>query len=182
MTIRLFLIALLMAAAPAQAGRVDATAVGSDDGLRIEAHLVRDTITSGATIGFTYDVNLTPEPIAIATKLCSATYDADSRTVTVSIGSEIPDAKSAARLTIVPSGSRKTFSAGVAPHFPVVTMPRFVQIGSTSCEAGACSLRRSPTSCTTSGWSGMPPFRSTRCRCVTSDRSRQTPRRFAEEP
>ena len=48
-------------------------------------------MSSGSTVGVTYQIqNLTTHPIAIADKVCSTSYDADSQTITLAIGSEVP--------------------------------------------------------------------------------------------
>ncbi len=66
--------------------------VGREDNVRIDAQLVQDTVSPGTPIGVAYQIqNLSAAPVAIADKVASATYDQDSRTITLSIGSEVPD-------------------------------------------------------------------------------------------
>lgn len=139
MTTRPLFTALLFTASVASAqiaplNRDQPSAIARADDILVEARLIQDTITSGETIGVSYDVhNLTQSSIAIAERLCSASYDADSRTVTLSIGSEILEGLSR-RLAIIPPGIKKTFTTGallriIKPGSAVAaTTPRYVQI------------------------------------------------------
>lgn len=92
---QLFLAIALFSAGAVRAGQIDMDdprrAVGREDDIRVDAVLIDDTVSSGSAIGVTYQVhNLTSHPIALAEKLCTASYDAASRTITVAIGSEVP--------------------------------------------------------------------------------------------
>lgn len=126
---------LCAAAAQAAVNAGEPAAVGTDDGIRVEARLLRDTIGANRTIGITYQIrNLTGTPVSIAEKRCFATYDRESRTIMVSIGSEIPDTASLERLTIVPSGAERTFFVGTPLRAAMSgsqllrSGPRYVQI------------------------------------------------------
>src|SRR6266508_2349337 len=68
-------------------------ALGREDDIRVDAQLVQDTVSSGSPVGVTYRIeNLTPEPVAVADKVCDVSYDVESRTITVAVGSEVPKA------------------------------------------------------------------------------------------
>ena len=131
---------LLVSAAAAQAAHVDMKdprrALGREDDVRVEAQLVQDTVSSGSPIGVTYEVqNLSAGWIAVADKVASADFDADSRTITLSIGAEVPKNGALPHMVMIAPGEEKTFSAGASADIatpssrsPFVVVPRFVQI------------------------------------------------------
>lgn len=88
-------------------------ALGREDDVRIDAQLLQDTVSSGSTIGVTYQVeNLTSAPIAIADKVCDVSFNADDQQVVVSIGSEVPTNGEMPKLVTIAPGEKKTLSAG----------------------------------------------------------------------
>jgi hypothetical protein len=130
--------AVLFTAAAAQAAHVDMNdprrALGREDDIRVDAQLVRNSVSPGSAVSATYQVqNLTSRWIAIADKIADVSYDADSRTITLSLGAEIPN-KTVPHLTPIAPGEKKTFSAGSTVHItlpsrgPFTETPRFVQI------------------------------------------------------
>src|SRR5439155_25836851 len=85
----------LIGAAAANAARVDfkdpRRALGREGNVRIDAELAEDTVSANAPINVTYQIeNLSNATVAVADKILDATFDLDSRTVTLSIGSEVP--------------------------------------------------------------------------------------------
>lgn len=114
-----------------QAAKVDMKderrAVATDEGVRIDAELTNDFVQPHFPVGVTYQIeNTTARLIGVAEKVCDATYDKESRTLTVSIGSEIPKDGLMPRVVVVKPGEKRTFKAGVSFSGPAV--PRFVQI------------------------------------------------------
>ena len=111
-------------------------ALGREDDVRVDAQLAAETVSSGSPVGVTYQIeNLSSESVAVADKVCDVTYDVDSRTITVAVGSEVPNAGTMPRLIIIASGEKKTFTAGAMLHVstpsvrsPFTVVPRFVQI------------------------------------------------------
>jgi hypothetical protein len=137
---RLFpLIAAIVLLPSAFAGGIDMDdprrTVGREDNVRVDAQLVQDTVSPGSPIGVTYQIeNASSTPIAVADKVSDATYDTDSRTITVSIGSEVPsDGKMPHVVTVAP-GEKKIFRTGVTPALGAAAArssrahPRYVQI------------------------------------------------------
>lgn len=130
----------LLLAATASAANIDMKdprrAVGREDDIKVDAQLVRDTISRSAPVSVTYQVeNLTREWIAIADRVAETTYDAESRTITLSIGAEIPAAGAMPHLVTIAPGEKKTFTAGAmtrvvmpATRTPFTAFPRQVQI------------------------------------------------------
>ena len=141
---KLFLIAVssltVLQAAAAYTAHVDMTdprrALGREDDVRVDAQLVDDNVSSGSPVGVTYQVqNLTKQPIAVADKVCDISYDTDSRTITVSAGSEVPKGGTMPHLATIAPGQKKTFTCGAILHVttpvnrsPFTAVPRFVQI------------------------------------------------------
>jgi hypothetical protein len=109
--------------------------VGREDNIRVDAQLVQDTVSPGSPIGITYQIeNASSAPVAVADKVSDASYDSDSRTITVSIGSEVPgDGKMPHVVTVAP-GEKKIFRTGVTPSLGAAASrsslapPRYVQI------------------------------------------------------
>jgi hypothetical protein len=110
--------------------------VGREDDIRIDAQLVQDTVSPGAPIGVTFQIqNLTARPVAIADKVATASYDEDSRTVTVAIGAEVPPDGRMPHLVVIAPGEKKLFRAGATPAFNAAAIrsamgvvPRYVQV------------------------------------------------------
>jgi hypothetical protein len=137
---KLFVIVAVFNVAAAYAAHVDMNdprrALGREDDIRVDAQLLHETVSSGSPIGVTWQIeNLSSDPIAVADKLCDVSYDADSRTITVSLGSEVPKAGNMPHLVTIRGGDKKTFTIGAILHVaaptvrsPFTALPRFVQI------------------------------------------------------
>jgi hypothetical protein len=129
----------LLSTSAAFAGGIDMDdprrTVGREDNVRIDAQLIQDTVTPGSAIGVTYRIeNASATPVAVADRVSDATYDSDSQTITVSIGSEVPkDGKMPHVVTVAP-GETKLFRTGVTPSLgaaatrATLAPPRYVQI------------------------------------------------------
>jgi hypothetical protein len=96
--------------------------VGTENDVRIDAEVYGDTLSPNVNIPIKYDIsNNRPNTILIADLLLNTTYDADTRTVTVDIGSEIPGQEFLPRLIAIPAGGKKSFSA--AAHVSILQNP-----------------------------------------------------------
>lgn len=85
-------------------------ALGREGDVRIDARLVHDTVTAGAPIGVTWQIqNFTDSPVAVAPRVVEVSYDAESRTITVAIGSEVPDGGRMPLMMVVAAGEKKVF-------------------------------------------------------------------------
>ena len=110
--------------------------VAREDNVRIDAQLSRDTASPGAAIGVTYQIqNFTDTPVAVADKLSTATYDEDLRTITVSIGSEVPADGTMPHMVTIGPGEKKVLRAAAVPTLNASAMrdslgtsPRYVQV------------------------------------------------------
>lgn len=110
-------------------------AVGAEDGVRIDALLTKEFVSVRAPIGVTVQIhNLSTRTVAVADRVCEASYDSESRTITLSVGSEIPEGGELPRLVTIRSGEMRTFTTGailnvLAPSSAQrFRAPAFVQI------------------------------------------------------
>lgn len=111
-------------------------ALGREDNIRIDAQLLQNTISSGSPIGITYQVqNLGNSAVAIADKTTVASYDADSQTITISIGSEVPQNGTMPHVVLINAGEKKVLTTAATAYVntpdqrtPWTVAPRFVQV------------------------------------------------------
>ena len=86
--------------------------LGREDDVRVDAQMLADRVGTHSTVHLTYQVqNLRNHPIAIDPEVAVTSYDAETRTITISIGAEIPDDSKTLRLTSIMSGEKKSFAA-----------------------------------------------------------------------
>lgn len=85
--------------------------VGTDNDVRVDAEITGDSLNPTVSIPIKCDVtNNRSTPILVADLIPQASYDPESQTVTVDLGSEIPGEQFLPRLlSIAPSG-RRTFT------------------------------------------------------------------------
>ena len=108
-------------------------AVGAEDDVRVDAQLTTEVVSAHSPIGVKYQIqNLSPRTIAVAEKLCEASYDGDSATIMLSIGSEVPSGGEMPRLVTIRSGETRTLTAGAmvksSPTTQRIKAPAFVEI------------------------------------------------------
>ena len=110
-------------------------ALGSEGAVRIDAQILQETVSPGSSIGVTYQiVNGSDTPVAIADRMATASYDADTRTITLAIGAEVPDDGKMPLVTIIQPGETKVFSVGATPRLSGAVVrtaggaPRLVQV------------------------------------------------------
>ena len=132
--------ATVLSAAVANAASIDMNdprrALGREDDVRIDAQLLSDTVSPGTPVGVTWQIqNMTAQPVAVATKVVDASYDADSRTITLAIGSEVPDDGNMPQMVVIAPGEKKVFRAAATPVITPAaargargSAPRYVQV------------------------------------------------------
>ena len=132
--------ALLFVAATASAASIDMDdprrALGREGDVRIDAQLLRDSVSPGMPIGITYQIqNLSASPVAIADKVTDASYDEDSRTITVVVGSEVPPDGNLPHMVLIGAGETKVLQAAAMPKMTAAALksgrgasPRYVQL------------------------------------------------------
>lgn len=109
--------------------------LGREDDVRIDAQLLADTVGPNSLVGVTYEIqNLRDTPIALVNLSGDASYDVNSRTITVNVGAEIPTEESVQNLVTIPSGGSKSFTTGarVNVHVPLLgpttPAPRYLRL------------------------------------------------------
>jgi hypothetical protein len=130
----------LLHAAAAQAASIDMDnprrALAREGDIRVDAQLIRDTVSPGTPISVTYQIqNFSKVSVAIATRVADATYDEDSRTVTLAIGSEVPPDGAMPQMVLIAPGEKKVFRTAATPPFSAAVMrsafaatPRYVRV------------------------------------------------------
>lgn len=129
----------LLSSGVVRAGGIDMDdprrALGREGDVRIDAQLAREIVSPGVPISVTYQVqNFSTLPVAIANKVSAASYDADSLTITISLGSEVPQ-QNLPHIEIIAPGEKKVFHASALPAFTAGIArstnrsgPRYVQV------------------------------------------------------
>jgi len=85
--------------------------VGTDNDVRIDAQVYGDRLGPSVTLPLQYDItNNRSNTILIADLLPESSYDPDTHTVTISIGSEIPGEEFLPRLIPIRAGEKKSFT------------------------------------------------------------------------
>lgn len=85
--------------------------VGTESDVRVDAEVYGDSMASGGSVTFKYAVtNQRSGMIAIADLIPEATYDPETQTVTVEIGTEVPGDEFLPRLILVKPGEKKSFA------------------------------------------------------------------------
>jgi hypothetical protein len=111
--------------------------VATESDVRLDAELRGDTLGPAVRIPVSYDItNNRQTPIAIAELIPEATYDADTQTVVISLGAEVPGQEMLPRLALIAPGQKKNFSAVAAVNLnafgaaynPFTHYPRAVRI------------------------------------------------------
>lgn len=94
--------------------------VGTENDVRIDAEIDVDRLSPSQTINLKYDIsNQRQLPIAIADIFPESTYDSETRTVTIGIGTEVPGEQMLPRLMVIGPGEKKSFVAAARIHILV---------------------------------------------------------------
>ena len=110
-------------------------ALGREDDVRVDARLLQESVVPGVPIGVIYQIqNFTETPVAVADKVSSASYDGETRTITITLGSEVPE-QNLPHLVVIAPGEKKILHAAALPSLTAAASrasvggaPRFVQL------------------------------------------------------
>jgi hypothetical protein len=132
--------AATLIAASAMAAHVDfrdpKRALGREGDIRVDAELTQDTISQSSPINVTYQIeNFSRTAVAIADKVFDTHFDVDARTITLSIGAEVPPGPNMPHLVIIRPGEKRVLAGGALVHIatpdfrtPFTAIPRYIRI------------------------------------------------------
>ncbi|HEX7190335.1 MAG TPA: hypothetical protein VF381_02080, partial [Thermoanaerobaculia bacterium] len=82
-----------------------------------------ETLAPSTEIPIDYEITNNREaPIAIAELILDSSYDSETQTVTVTIGSEVPGEQFLPRLILIKPGEHKTFSSAARVSLPITEL------------------------------------------------------------
>jgi hypothetical protein len=97
--------------------------VATDNDVRLDVQVRGDTLAPSTDVPMEYAItNNRDTPIAIAELIPDSTYDADTQTVTITIGSEVPGQQYLPRLILIKPGEHKTFSQAARVAVPITEL------------------------------------------------------------
>ncbi len=103
--------------------------VGTENDVRVDVEITADELHRSMTLPLKYDItNGRQVTIAVADMLPETTYDADSGTVTIGIGSEVPGNMFLPRLIAIAPGEKKSFSTVAHVNLLVPTETRTMRL------------------------------------------------------
>ena len=108
--------------------------VGRENDVRVDSQLFTSQIGPSSPVSLVYEVkNLSSHAILFAPIEPTVAYHADSRTITVGLGAEIPVAAALPAMVSLAPGESRSFTAGAALQLAVPTAfrsahPRFIQV------------------------------------------------------
>jgi len=97
-------------------------ALGTESGVRLDVEIYSELLTTNSSIPIKYEItNHRDKTILVADLVPQGSYDADTQTVTVNLGTEIPGENFLPRLIAIRPEERKSFST--AAHVVIAANP-----------------------------------------------------------
>jgi hypothetical protein len=126
MALPLLLVVVASACASASKPIVESTeprrALGTENGVRIDVEIYSESLTTNSSIPIKYDItNNSEKTILVADRIPEGSYDPDTQTVTVNLGTEIPGEDFLPRLIAIRPQERKSFQT--AAHVVIAANP-----------------------------------------------------------
>lgn len=120
---KLGLLAVLMIAAGCATAPVNLDesrrVVGTERDVRLDAEIFGEGLAQSVAVPVKYDItNNRSTAIAVADMVSETSYDPETRTVTLGIGSEVPGARLVPRLIAIGPGEKKSFSTVARVNIP----------------------------------------------------------------
>ena len=86
--------------------------LGREGDIRVDAQMFGEQINPGSLVTLTYEIqNFRATPIAFSDVVAASDFDPETRTITVTLGAEVPGTPPP-RLEVIGAGEKKTFTAG----------------------------------------------------------------------
>jgi hypothetical protein len=97
--------------------------VATDNDVRLDVQVRGDTLAPTNDIPMDYEItNNRDTSIAVAELIPDSTYDPDTQTVTITLGSEVPGEQFLPRLVLIKPGEHKSFTHGARVSLPITEM------------------------------------------------------------
>ena len=97
--------------------------VATNNDVRVDVQVRGETLGPSTDIPLDYEItNNRDTPIAIAELVPDSTYDSETQTVTVTLGSEVPGQQFLPRLILIKPGEKKGFSSAARVNVPITEL------------------------------------------------------------
>lgn len=97
--------------------------VATDNDVRLDVQVKGETLAPSTDVPMNYEItNNRDAAIAVAELIPDSTYDADTQTVTITLGSEVPGQNFLPRLILIKPGEHRAFSQAARVSLPITEL------------------------------------------------------------